>query len=61
MHKLELIDHRVPSLEMFDGVKELRVIAQSAGDRTQTPDVLRMSPSGVVASAIAVGDERRPH
>src|SRR5436305_11513693 len=46
---------------MIDGVQELRVHAQSTCDRTQPSDMLRVAPTGVVASAIAVGDERGPH
>lgn len=61
MSELDLLDRRVASLEMLDGVKQLRVITQGTGDGAQTPDVLRMSPSGVVAAAVAVGDERGPH
>ena len=61
MDELELLDGRVPALEMVDGVKELGIFAQRTGDGAQAADVLGMRPSGVVPAAIAVGDERGPH
>ena len=61
MRQLELCDGRVASLEMFDLVEQLRIVTQRTRYRAQTSDVLRMSPPGVVASAVAVGDERGPH
>ena len=61
MNELELLDGRVPALEMVDGMKELRIFAQRSRNRAQAADVLRMRPPGVVAAAIAVGDERGPH
>jgi hypothetical protein len=61
MNELELLDRRVPALEMVDGVKELGIFAKRTRNRAQTADVLRMSPPGVVPATIAVGDERGPH
>ena len=61
MNDLELLDGRVPALEMVDGMKELRIFAKRPGDGAQPTDVLRMSPPGVVPATIAVGDERGPH
>jgi hypothetical protein len=59
--QLDLLDRRVPSLEMIDGMKQLGAFTKSARDRAQSADVLRMPPAGVVAPAIAVGDESGPH
>ena len=61
MHELELLDGRVTSLEVLNVVKQKRIVTQRPGDGAQSSDVLRMSPSGVVSSAVAVGDERGPH
>ena len=61
MRELDLLDGRVPPLEVLDAVKELRVLPQRPCDRAQTPDVLRMSPTGVVTPAVAVRDEGSPH
>lgn len=59
--ELQLVNGRVSSLEVIDGMKYLRVLAQGARDRAQAADVLGMSPPGVVPSAIAVRDECGPH
>ena len=61
MCELDLLDGRVPPLEVLDAVKELRILPQCACDRAETPDVLRMSPASVVAPAVAVRDEGSPH
>ena len=54
MGKLELFDCRVTPLEVLDGVKQLGFFTQRPGDGAETSDVLRMSPTGVVSSAVAV-------
>ena len=58
MSKLELFDGRVTSLEVLDGVKHLWVLTQRPGDGAQAPDMLRMSPTGIVSTAVAVRDDR---
>ena len=57
MRELDLLDGRVPSLEVLDAVKELRILAQRACDRAEPADVFRMPPAGIVAPAVAVRDE----
>ena len=54
MGKLELFNGRVTSLEVLDGVKQLGFFTQRPGDRAETSDVLRMSPTGIVSPAVAV-------
>lgn len=61
VNQLELFGSSVAALEVVYGVKQLGVFTQCARDRAQAAHVLRMSPSGVVPSAIAIGDERGPH
>src|ERR1700682_3544458 len=61
MNERELLDGRVPTFEVVDGVKELWILAKRAGNCAEPADVLRVPPSGVVPPTIAVGDERGPH
>ncbi len=61
VNELELLDRRVSSFEMVDFVKQSRIIAKRTCDGSQAADVLRMSPSGVVPTTIAMGNERGPH
>ncbi len=46
------------SFDVLQLLKQLEVVAHGAHDRDEASDVFRMSPSGVVTSAIGVGDER---
>jgi hypothetical protein len=54
----EIVGGGVPPLEMPNGVKELRLLAERARNRPQTTDMLGMAPPGVVPPAVRVGDER---
>jgi hypothetical protein len=47
------------SLYVLDTVKEVGFLAQRARNCAQSSDVLGMAPAGVVATAIAVRNERR--
>jgi Bacterial regulatory protein, Fis family. len=42
------------ALEMVYRMKQLRVVAECAGDRAQAADMLGMSPSRVVTPTIAM-------
>jgi hypothetical protein len=46
---------------VLDGMEKFWILSQRPGYCAQAPDVLRMSPSGVVTAAVAVGDEGGPH
>ncbi len=61
MAERELGGGRVAALEVIDGLKEIGMIAQRAGDGAQSSNVLGMIPAGVVPAAIAVRYERRPN
>jgi hypothetical protein len=54
VRKLELVDCRVPSLEVFDAMKQLRIFAEGARDGAQSTYMLRMAPPGIVAPAVTV-------
>ena len=61
VHQFQLVDRRVAPFQVVDGVEQSGIVAEGACNRSKAPDVLRMSPSGVVTPAIAVGNERSPH
>jgi hypothetical protein len=46
---------------VIDRVEELRINAERARYRAKAANVLRVSPRGVVAAAIAAGNEGGPH
>lgn len=47
----------VPALRVIDAMKKLGLVPKRAGDRAEAPDVLGMTPPGVVTPAIAVRNE----
>ena len=61
MRELDLLDRRMSPFEVLHGVKELGIFAQGARNSAKAADVLRVSPPGVVAPTIAMGDEGSPH
>ncbi len=54
----EIFDRRVAPLEVLNLVEKLGDVAQSACDRAEPTYVLVVAPPGVVAAAVAIGDER---
>jgi hypothetical protein len=64
VHVLRIVSERqlgprgVSSFDVHKRVKELGMLAQSAWNRAEPSDVLRMSPAGVVPATVGVGDER---
>ena len=52
----DLVGRRVPAFDVHERMKQIWVLAQRARDRTQSPDVLRVTPPRVVASAVRVRD-----
>jgi hypothetical protein len=50
----ELFERSVPSFEMLDLPEEIGIISKRARYGAEPTDVLRVSPPGVVAPAIAV-------
>ena len=61
MGQSDLLERRMASFEVINPMKDFGLFTKGACNRTQATDVFRMSPSGVVPAAIAVGNERRPH
>jgi hypothetical protein len=59
--ELELRRRCVPSFDLFNRIEQLRVVTQSASDRAQSADMLRMIPSSVVATAIRMRNEGDGH
>ena len=52
--KLQFLDRCVPTFYVLDAMKQFRIFPQCPGDRAQPTDVFRMSPSCIVATAIAM-------
>jgi hypothetical protein len=61
VRQLEFLERSVSALEVFDAVKELRILTERARYRAKATDVLGMAPTRVVAATVAVRDERGPH
>src|SRR2546422_2713266 len=59
--KSQLLDGGVPPLDVLDIMKCFWIVPKRPRDGAETPDVLGVSPSGVVSAAVAVRDERSPH
>ena len=55
----ELVRRRVPPFDVLERVKQLGILAQRARDGAQPPDVLGVTPPGVVAAAVGVRDVAR--
>ena len=54
VRELQLFDCRVAAFYVFDAVKELGILTQGARNRAQPANVLGVSPTSIVATAIAV-------
>jgi hypothetical protein len=61
MCERQLFPCRVASLDMNEGVKELRTLSQSPRNRSQPANMFRVAPPGVMSTAVGVGDERDRH
>src|SRR5438876_504246 len=61
VRKSQLFDGGVPPLDVLDIMKCFWIVPKRPRDGAETPDVLGVSPSGVVSAAVAVRDERSPH
>ena len=57
MDERELVDRCVTSLDVLQKLKQVEVVAKRAHDGDKAPNVLRVSPSCVVASTVGVRDE----
>ena len=54
VRELQLFDCRVTAFYVFDAMEQLGILTQRSGNRAQTANVLRMCPTCIVATAIAV-------
>jgi len=50
----QLVLGGVPAFRVVQRLKQLGIVSQGARNRANAPDVLRMSPAGVVPAAIRV-------
>ncbi len=58
MHHCQLIHSGVAPFHLVDALEKFRIIPQRAGNCAQAADMFSMRPSGVVATAVRMGDER---
>jgi len=57
VHESDFLHRRVPAFELLDSVEQCGTISERACYGSQPANVLGMAPAGVVAPAVAVGNE----